>query len=218
MSDPLGPYTSTVGIRQIRKDGAAVKSAMVLDFRGSAVAVEYIDATPEQPIASIRVTIASPTQAAFDALSSTVSVLSGNVTAINDAVNMIAPYAVEGGRWTVPSVYEVGGDGEVINALFGHFVMVNMAALGSGDTLTVMLPEVTSADVGRRIAVAEVWGTPDLGSAGPNLHINTAGQPIDFNITLPYSLTGTRPHVVFVACSLGDEVYGWTIESRGNAA
>jgi len=123
-------------------------------------------------------------------------------------------YAVAGGRWSIPPVQLPFLDGESFAASLGELVRVDIQNLGGADTFTVILPEVVGADLGRRICVAEVWGVV-VGGGGPYLAVQTtAGQQIDFNISLPYQLTGSRPRVTFVVALIsGPNVYGWTIES-----
>jgi hypothetical protein len=203
MSEPISPFVSTVGIRQLRKDGNAIQAAMILDLRGDAVTVEHIPATPSQPISSYRVTIEGPTDAEFSALAASVA------SAIT--------YGVSGGRWEVPVIYEFTIGPVILPAVLGAFYRVDASGAPAAEQFTLQLPLVTAADVGRRIGFAEISGAPvGFGSGGAELYVSTTdGQTIDMNFGTPFdALTGTRPRVIFVAAqmTLGPDTYGWTLE------
>jgi hypothetical protein len=206
----------------------------LVDGSGNTIVPELVAdglTTPEGPISGLKWTLpseaelsavqATAEQAAADAADAlaqagtaqtAASAAQTSANAAQATADGLAPYAVYGGRREIPPVALPTLDAQDVTATLGQLVRTDLQNLGGGETFTVFLPEVTGADLGRRICISEVNGGA-IGGGGPYLQVDTsAGQVID-NIALPHQISGIRPSATFtvVLVSTGPNVYGWTL-------
>lgn len=188
----LGPYRETVGIRQVTHNGAKLEAAMRLEITGGEI--ETVTAADGEKTYKLDLgTLAT---------SAEVVSLQGQITLLQ-----------AGGKWAMPPIF-VGSSGpESITLTLGSMQRTNLQNYGFGDVLTVTLPLVGAADVGRRIGLAETGTT--IGPVNGVIEIlASGGQEIDVGRIPPYLITGMRPRVTFVAAEHSPGVYGWITESK----
>jgi hypothetical protein len=164
--------------------------------------------------ARVKVSLKDAFVAVITALGETVSGLAASVSTLLTFKTSAEPYAIAGGRWTVPEIYVATGGPESIDASFGQFIRANIENYGGGELLTLILPAVTSDDVGKRICFSSIGG-PDVGAPNGEIEImTTGGQAMDSGVAVPFQITGPRPKITLVAVEISTGVYGYSVEQE----
>ena len=141
-----------------------------------------------------------------------VSTIAADIVAINDRLTLVE----QGGRWAVPPITVGVAGPEDVALTMGYLHRLDLTAYAGTGTCTCTLPEVTAADVGRKVGVTEISGEL-IGVGNVEIEITTTGaQDIDQNRVLPLALAGTRPRIVFVAVEVTSTTWGWITESWGS--